>query len=163
MKHTYRISHSLWCDTIFIQLVVCCLSPSLGKGIENTQGAAEKSHHYIKHGRFFLSHMYHQQLFLLTLFFEGYGVGIHNIYYQKIITSDITLILRKYVRVCFVIWYDFYPTICVISIPEPLRGDRNHMSWIKIILHHKTWNILFITHLPPTYLFCILYSLDFVA
>ena len=72
-KQIYRISHGLWCDMIFIQRVVCFLSPSLGEGIENTT------------------------------------------------------------------------------------------SWIKIISHHKTWEILFITYLPPTYLFCIFYSFDLVA
>jgi hypothetical protein len=34
---TYRISHGLRCDMIFIQRVLCFLSPSLGEGIENTQ------------------------------------------------------------------------------------------------------------------------------
>jgi hypothetical protein len=37
----------------------------------------------------------------------------------------------------------------VFSNPEPWRGDRKHTSWIKIISHHKTWGILFITYLPP--------------
>jgi hypothetical protein len=34
---SYRISHGLWCDMIFIQRIVSFLSPSLGEGIENTQ------------------------------------------------------------------------------------------------------------------------------
>jgi hypothetical protein len=32
-----RISHGLWFDMIFIQLVVCFLSPRQGSGIDNTQ------------------------------------------------------------------------------------------------------------------------------
>ena len=31
-----RISHGLWLDMIFIQLVMCFLSPRQGLGIENT-------------------------------------------------------------------------------------------------------------------------------
>ena len=55
-------------------------------------------------------------------------------------------------------WYDFYPTSCVFSIPETWRGDRKHItSWIKIVSHHKTWEILFITYLPPNTRF-----LDFI-
>ena len=33
----YWISEGLWLDMIFIQRVVCFLSPNLGEGIENTQ------------------------------------------------------------------------------------------------------------------------------
>jgi hypothetical protein len=45
----------------------------------------------------------------------------------------------------FVMWYDFYPMSCVFSIPAPRLRDRKHMSWMKVISHHKTWEILFIT------------------
>jgi hypothetical protein len=45
----------------------------------------------------------------------------------------------------FVMWYDFYPMSCVFSIPTQRLGDRKHTSWMKIISHHKTWEILFIT------------------
>jgi hypothetical protein len=46
----------------------------------------------------------------------------------------------------FVIWYDFYPTRCVFSIPEPRLGDRKHKTrWIKIISNHKPWEILYLT------------------
>jgi hypothetical protein len=42
-------------------------------------------------------------------------------------------------------WYDFYPTRCVIFIPSPRLGDRNHTThWIKIISHHKKWEILYL-------------------
>jgi hypothetical protein len=34
----------------------------------------------------------------------------------------------------------------VFYIPEPWIENT---SWIKIISHHKTWKILFITYLPP--------------
>jgi hypothetical protein len=46
-------------------------------------------------------------------------------------------------------WYDFYPTSCLFSIPEPWRGDRKHTtSWIKIISHHKTWSPrFFLSHI----------------
>jgi hypothetical protein len=58
----------------------------------------------------------------------------------------------------------FYPTRCVFSIPEPWRGVRKHTtSWIKIISHHKTWEILFITYLPPHTCFFLLYSWNGVA
>jgi hypothetical protein len=34
----------------------------------------------------------------------------------------------------------------VISIPSPRLGDRNHTTgWIKIISHHKPWEILYIS------------------
>ena len=36
---------------------------------------------------------------------------------------------------------------------HPRLGDRQQTTrWIKIISHHKTWEILFITYLPPNYL-----------
>jgi hypothetical protein len=57
---------------------------------------------------------------------------------------------------CYVILFLHVSNEFCDFIPEPWRGDRHHtMSWIKIISHHKTWAILFITYLPPTYLFCI--------
>jgi hypothetical protein len=34
LSDTYRISHGLWCDMIFIQRVVCFLSPSLGNSMD---------------------------------------------------------------------------------------------------------------------------------
>jgi hypothetical protein len=35
----------------------------------------------------------------------------------------------------------------VFSIPSPRLGDRKHTTrWIKIISHHKPWEILYITH-----------------
>jgi hypothetical protein len=47
----------------------------------------------------------------------------------------------------------------VFSIPKPWQGDRKHtISWIKIISHYETWEILFITYLPPHICFCWLYS-----
>jgi hypothetical protein len=43
-------------------------------------------------------------------------------------------------------WYDFYPTRCVFSIPSPRLGDRKHTTrWMKIIPHHKPWEILYYT------------------
>ena len=42
---------------IFIQQVVCFLSPSLGEGIENTQRVGYKLYQTTNHGRFFLSHV----------------------------------------------------------------------------------------------------------
>jgi hypothetical protein len=55
-------------------------------------------------------------------------------------------------------WYDFYPTNFVFSVPEPWRGDKKHTtSWIKIISHHKPREILFITYIPPHTCFCWLY------
>jgi hypothetical protein len=45
----------------------------------------------------------------------------------------------------FVIWYDFYPTRCVFSIPSPRLGDRKHKTrWLKIISNHKPWEILYL-------------------
>jgi hypothetical protein len=45
-------------------------------------------------------------------------------------------------------WYDFYSTRCVFSIPSPRLGERNHTArWIKIISHHKTWEILYLSHI----------------
>jgi hypothetical protein len=59
--------------------------------------------------------------------------------------------------VCDVIWF-LSNELCV-SIPEPWRGDRKHTtSCIKIILHHKAWEILFITYLPSHTCFCYFYS-----
>jgi hypothetical protein len=89
----YRISHGLWCDMIFIQFVVCFLSPSLIQLVvcflipEPWRGDRKhtKSYHITNHGRFFLSHIYHPMPVLLPLFFEGRGVGIHNVI-SKIIT-----------------------------------------------------------------------------
>jgi hypothetical protein len=45
-----------------------------------------------------------------------------------------------------VIWF-LSNELCFL--PEPWRGIENTTSWIKIIPHHKTWEILFITYLPP--------------
>jgi hypothetical protein len=91
---------------IYIQLVDCFLILRQVSGIENTQLVGYKSYQitnhgrYIeslitKHGRFFLSHIYHPIPVLLTLFFEGRGVGIHNVISKKYHMSDITLISRK--------------------------------------------------------------------
>jgi hypothetical protein len=45
----------------------------------------------------------------------------------------------------FVIWYDFYPTLCVFSIPSPRLGDRKYKTrWIKVISNHKPWEILYL-------------------
>jgi hypothetical protein len=42
-------------------------------------------------------------------------------------------------------WCDFYPTHCVFSIPSPRLGDRKYAThWIKIISHHKPWEILYV-------------------
>jgi hypothetical protein len=50
-------------------------------------------------------------------------------------------------------WYDFYPTRCVFSIPSPRLADRKHtIRWIKIISHHKTWEILYIQNISHWYL-----------
>jgi hypothetical protein len=47
-----------------------------------------------------------------------------------------------------VIWYDFYPTRCVFSVPSPRLGDRKHKTcWIKIISNHKPWEIVYIWRL----------------
>jgi hypothetical protein len=40
-------------------------------------------------------------------------------------------------------WYGFCQTRFVFSIPSPRLGDRKHTSWIHIISHHKTWEILY--------------------
>jgi hypothetical protein len=42
-------------------------------------------------------------------------------------------------------WASCYPTRCVSSIPSPRLRDRKHTTrWIKIISHHKPWEILYI-------------------
>lgn len=46
--------------------------------------------------------------------------------------------------------YDFYPTSCVYFIPKPSQGDTIHTkSWIKIEYHHKSLEILYISHVLP--------------
>lgn len=46
------------------------------------------------------------------------------------------------------IW--FYPTSCVYFIPKPSQGDTIHTkSWIKIEYHHKSLEILYISHVLP--------------
>jgi hypothetical protein len=56
----------------------------------------------------------------------------------------------RFIRWCILIHMSkgviiFYPTRCVISIPSPRLRDRKHTTlWIKIISHHKTWEILYI-------------------
>jgi hypothetical protein len=77
-------------------------------------------------------------------------------------TISWSIILSDTYRISHGLWCDFYPTNCVFSkaIPEPWRGDRKRTtSWIKIIAHHnKTWEILFITYLPPHICFFLIYS-----
>ena len=46
-----RISHGLWLDMIYIQLIECFLSPRQGSGIENTQLIGWKSYPTTNHGR----------------------------------------------------------------------------------------------------------------
>jgi hypothetical protein len=47
---------------------------------------------------------------------------------------------------------------------EPWRGDEKHTtSWMKIISHHKTLEILFITYLAAHTGFSFTFSLDGVA
>ena len=53
----YRISHLLRLDMIFIQRVVCFLSPSLGEGYRNKQRVGWKSYLTKNHMRFLLSHI----------------------------------------------------------------------------------------------------------
>jgi hypothetical protein len=55
-----RISHGLWFDMIYmyIQLVVCFLSPSQGSGIENTQLVGYKSYQITNHGRSYIYLIY---------------------------------------------------------------------------------------------------------
>jgi hypothetical protein len=65
-------------------------------------------------------------------------------------------------RISHVLWYDFYPTSCVFSIPEPWPGDRNHTSWIKIISHHKTWSLdFYLSHIyhQHTYMYFVYFIL----
>ena len=83
-KNTWSISPGLWLEImIFIQLVVCFLSPSLGSWIENTQ-VGWKLYPTTNHGRFFLSHVttsflslvaFEMQLFLTS--FQKYCMIIH--------------------------------------------------------------------------------------
>jgi hypothetical protein len=72
----YRISHGLWCDTIFIQRVVYFLSPSLGKGIKNTSWIKIISQNM---GDSFYHIFTTPYLFFLTSFFGRRSVGIHNV------------------------------------------------------------------------------------
>jgi hypothetical protein len=62
------------CDMIFIQRVVCFLSPSLADGIENTTSWIKTISHHKPWEILFIKY-----LFLLTLSFGGHGVGIHNV------------------------------------------------------------------------------------
>ena len=55
-KKMFNISHGLGLDMIFIQWILCFLSPSLDKWIEYTQRVGQKSYPTLNHGRFFLSH-----------------------------------------------------------------------------------------------------------
>jgi hypothetical protein len=78
--------------------------------------------------------------------------------------SSFTIINEYIYRISHVLWCDMIFILWVMCFLYPVLGektynelDKNHKS------HHKLWEILFITHLAPTYLFCILYSLDFVA
>jgi hypothetical protein len=39
----------------------------------------------------------------------------------------------------------FIQLVVRVSIPSPRLGDRKHTTrWIKIILHHKPWEILYL-------------------
>jgi hypothetical protein len=69
---------------IFIQLVVCFLCPSLCELDKNhitSQTIGDSFYHIFTT----------PYLFLLTLFFEGRGVGIHNVIPKNYHMSDITL------------------------------------------------------------------------
>ena len=60
--------------------------------------------------------------------------------------------VKNQIKICekknlpwFMVRYDFYPTLCVFSIPSPRLGDRKHTTrWIKIISNHKPWEILYL-------------------
>jgi hypothetical protein len=66
----------------------------------------------------------------------------------------------------FVIWYDFYPTRCMFSIPSPRLGDRKHKTrWLKIISNHKPWEILYIqytTHPIISFNVCACFVFDHI-
>jgi hypothetical protein len=49
-----RISHGLWFDMIYIQLIVCFISPHQGLGIENTQLVGYKLYQITNHGRSYI-------------------------------------------------------------------------------------------------------------
>jgi hypothetical protein len=88
MGVSYRISHGLWCDMIFIQRVVWFLSSSLGELDENhitSQNMGDSFYHI------FTTNI----LILYTLFFGLCGVGIHNVISKNYHMSVITLISRK--------------------------------------------------------------------
>jgi hypothetical protein len=56
----------------------------------------------------------------------------------------------------FVMWYDFYPTRCAFFIPSPRPRDRKHTTrWIKIISHHKPWEILYVYTLSCDLLYVV--------
>ena len=57
--------------------------------------------------------------------------------------EDATKMKSMYRMYRFVVGYDFYPMICLFSIPEPL---------MKIIFNHKAWKILLITFYSTIYI-----------
>jgi hypothetical protein len=67
-----------------------------------------------------------------TLFvYNMSGSKVTRLYSQK---NNWYIICDKKNLPWFVIWYDCYPTRCVISIPSPRLGNRKHKTrWIKII------------------------------
>jgi hypothetical protein len=77
------------CDVmIFLSNELCFLSQSLGELDKNHITSQTK-------GDSFYHIFTSPYLFLLTLFFEGRGVGIHNVISKNYHTSDITLISEK--------------------------------------------------------------------
>jgi hypothetical protein len=71
---------------------VCFLSLSLGEGIENTHIELDKNHITSQNmGDSFYHIFTTPYLFLLPLFFEGLGVGIHTVISKNYHMSDITL------------------------------------------------------------------------
>jgi hypothetical protein len=79
---------------IFIQQIVCFLSPSLGEGIEITQ--RDKNHITSQNMGDSFYHIFTPNIHILnTLFFGLRGVGIHNVVSKSYRMSDITLISRK--------------------------------------------------------------------
>jgi hypothetical protein len=86
------------CDVIimiFIQRVVCSLSPSLGEGIENTHELDQNRITSQTMGDSFY-HIFTTNIPILCAFSFGLnGVGIHNMISKCYHMSDITLISMK--------------------------------------------------------------------
>jgi hypothetical protein len=82
---------------------------------------------------------------------------------RKISCKYLKVFIYIYDLPCFAIWYDFYPAICVFSIPKPSHDVIwfYPMSCVFSIPELKSWEILFITYLSPNT--CFVYFLLWVA